>query len=464
MAKRVQRAATHWTLSSIVLHVARYVYVQADVVAFLRALASYAHDEHLRALLTLLEAKPGLWPRADVDDLSAMHRPTVLQALPALCKIYAHQSVGADFCHGTPLPPTADVHAYATDVYQLGADFGPWVPNIVKLHTGVHCDTAPLDVPRLQPVLASCPKLLVLSIKFADAVDKATMDTLLAAVVAACPRLSKLRFQAVPFVLESCESLLTWVKRPRARTLRLTGVDFSAAAATTLARALLSSPTLRSVALEHTKNLSQALLDPSTLPLEGHLRHLVINANHVAMDATFPVSLTTMDVRCATLIDIVPPRLPEYISFFRVKMSDAAFTMLCGILGSSKTLARLDVAHAELRPNQVAKLIKTLPLWLNRQNHACAVRLGVTSALDVERLITAMTRMRILHKVKIELYDNEALNKAACKRLVTALWATSSVALRFESLFWDPTVEIDLQAHATRCNVRHSDGWYRLPL
>ncbi|KDO29180.1 hypothetical protein SPRG_05422 [Saprolegnia parasitica CBS 223.65] len=494
MTKRARvQAVRSWLLPPIVQQVVHCLDTPTDALAFLHAAPAEARDEALDALMTLLTQDEHMWPDSDVCFFVNMDQEMVIKALPALRMLWIYEEVGvADFCRRSPLPPTANVCAGVDDVLELRSMYGNWVPNVTDLSLGV--DRAPLDSGVLRRELAACTKLTFLRIEWGDEmIDQGQMDAVMMAAAALWPRLSNLRlFSETETTLQRCEHLVAWLTRPSTRRFSLIYIDFPVRAAKALAHALVASSTLRAIKLVFSHNVLAAFLDPSSPSLSRQLRHLSI---HIDADWDYVPSLAAklsssaiksfnlvskvrhevtpvMDALPATLrrlklsnVQIASfPLLAEleYLKLCNVPLTSDAVAGLTAALAASTTLVRLKLANAQLPDDQLQQLLCALPRCLSRQKSKCEVYLQVT-VVSEPLLITALAQMRNTEQVAMTLSGGDALNLAACQRLLTALSATSHMELSLLPANWTSNDFAALDAYAALHHIPCLDDSYLSP-
>ncbi|KDO25379.1 hypothetical protein SPRG_09320 [Saprolegnia parasitica CBS 223.65] len=481
--------AAMWLLPPIALQILHYLDDADDAFAFLTAAPDCSLDDALDALRTLLamDSEFSLWPTAHIASLDKAYNvsPSVVMMALSLFK-----KIDLGFCEdastsirrNTELPPTTTVSAYVNhNATSLRAALGKWLPNLEDLEVVSRND--PDFAPLANDNLSACHGLRALTIHQDEVLDQATLDAVLAAVIATCPNiericveLSKLSF------MSDCTSLLAWLALPTARHLTLDCIDFHVELGAELATAMLDPSTaLETIELSEAPNLTRAILSPSSPPLPPQLRHLTIcdytmdndDALHDVFydDYDAPLTFGNSDVaalaakiansRLESLVlgpqypsDLTPvvnilPQLPTltklalqevhlasfpplvqllYLELRFVTFPDEAVESLATLLGSSPKLVHLDLSYSELTDYQVETILRALPHWLSHRGTTCNVALPIMTEASATALIAALAKTRNSHRVTC-LIATSGLSLHYKKQLVAALASTSRMAL-----------------------------------
>ncbi|EQC40334.1 hypothetical protein SDRG_02235 [Saprolegnia diclina VS20] len=383
-------------------------------------------------------------------------------ALPAFRKLMVEQ--GSDVlnrCRSTLLPSTTAVHAIVYYPGDLRSSLGRWVRNVVGFT--IRVDEVPIDASVLQQQLATCEEPRALTSFGVEwrgpQVNQEQLDGVMAAITAFCPNICALHFTAAASgSLDNCESLVEWLDQSRAEQFQLNGINFSLAAAKTLAHALLASPGLHMIKLVDTSSMLRFFLDPSLALPPRQLRDLTIQVQDYWSRIVFPSTLRSLKLAMMSL-DHFLLQLPnlEHLQLRFVEMTRAAVADLAALLAATTTLHRLDLAYARLHDDHIKTLINALPTWLNRQQKACYVRLDMTD-MTAALLPAAIANIRNTHEVQLELRNVDDLELAVSQRIVTALGATSRIKVRFANEVWAPD-----DVKAASLHVQYSDGWFVSP-
>ncbi|EQC34440.1 hypothetical protein SDRG_08209 [Saprolegnia diclina VS20] len=311
----------------------------------------------MSTLMTLLEDKPYLWPVTNADVLNVFNASMVAASLPAIRLLWIKDGSDIDeLCGSLSLPLATPVRA---TVFYPQFPSTAWVANIVDLTIVV--TSTPLDGRDLQKKLAA---------------------------------------------------------RPQAKAFKLLRINFVARVAKTLAHALLSSKTLRTIKLLDVSNVLSAFLDPYYAPLPSQLRNLALDFTAdwddvpTLADKLAPLTIRSLDLRFDTSPDIscvlavLPPtlrklkvdhvrttsfpKLPrlQQLGLWSTPLTDKAVADISALLAASTTLSRLNLAESGVPKDQLRTILYALPRCLSRQATACTARLPV--AMDTEALVATV--------------------------------------------------------------------------
>ncbi|EQC34425.1 hypothetical protein SDRG_08195 [Saprolegnia diclina VS20] len=272
--------APMWLLSPIALQILDYLDDADDAHAFLTAAPNESLDDALDALRALLavDAELPLWPTAHIASLDAAYDvspSSVMKALPLFRKIFV--TCGQDYakiCHTTKLPPTTIVSA-SIDAAMIRGVLGKWLPNLAALRIVSQSALAASAV--IKDNLSACDGLQALTMDQYEVLLQDTLDTALAVVVEACPRLERVRLR--PSSLSTASdyaALLAWLALPTSRHMALDRTEPKGELCAKLMTAMLASTTLETIELLEVPIFIRAVLSSSSPPLPRQLRHLTI--------------------------------------------------------------------------------------------------------------------------------------------------------------------------------------------
>ncbi|KDO25560.1 hypothetical protein SPRG_20680 [Saprolegnia parasitica CBS 223.65] len=477
--KRQRRAASGGLIPAMTLEIAHYLDDPEDVVRFLRALPSHVRGEELSALFELLvrgDHHSALWPVLHLDDLDGVCMATLTRALPAFHTIYLFEGAKWALCRNTMLPPTTHVYAWLDDAYRVSDNVCNWARNVVAL--SIETPEFLKDPTLLGRALSACTNLRALTLQWQN-VDQMLLDQTLAVVVSTRPELASLHLKAenTP-LLEDATSLVRWLRLPNATTFKLTRLDLVGPAAATLATALLASPTLTKIKLEHAPCLARLLLDPALPPLPRQLHKLTLRyrglsasvpaiaakvassrLTNLALSAFVPCNFMVIVAALPhvhamakvklTGADLVAfPILPQLrrLALHKCVLSKAAVIDLATLLTSSTRLEALDLSESLLPDAHARHLLLAVPRWCSQRGPFRLLRLCHTALSDESAavLAIALATARNTSAVWIDVSGN-VLSAASCRGLLTALSATTQMTLMLYNA--GPSIE-DLVTHA----------------